>query len=390
MYQLIRADARRLPLRDESVQCVVTSPPYWGLRKYTGNQNTVWGGEAECQHVWGERRIVKQAPQRDHDSSGDFGATRGTEASRVGMSFTAAQGCVCALCGAWRGAFGLEPTVELYVQHTVEILREIRRVLRGNGVCFWNLADSYCGYWGDKKARKEGRPSAADGHGFSMNSRPKFDAFRHEGIKPKDLCLIPQRVALAAQAAGWWVRSDIIWAKPNPMPESVRDRPTDAYEHILMLTKSATYYWDKVAVLEPCKPESYVRWNPNKPKIESVGSKNAEFSKTPLGATRISEKSGALIDPRGRNLRNVWTFPTQPYKGAHFATFPEKLPRLCILAASKPGDVVLDPFCGSGTTGKVALEMGRRFIGVDLAYQDLATARIEKSLCPLSEPKQEE
>ena len=222
-----------------------------------------------------------------------------------------------------------------------------------------------------------------------MNSRPKFDAFRHEGIKPKDLCLIPQRVALAAQADGWWVRSDIIWAKPNPMPESVRDRPTDAYEHVFMFTKGASYYWDKVAVLEPCKPESYVRWNPNKPKVESVGSKNAEFSKTQLGATRISEKSGALIDPRGRNLRNVWAFPTQPYKGAHFATFPEKLPRLCILAASKPGDVVLDPFCGSGTTGKVALELGRRFIGVDLAYQDLATARIGKALCPLFETKQE-
>lgn len=335
-YALLQAQANKLPLADESVQCVVTSPPYWGLRKYAGEQDLIWPGREglrcdEYGHEWVDERRSGISGGQNQNSKADNkdGATN--------RPVDPSTHSTCLRCGAWRGAYGLEPTIELYVGHTVEILREIRRVLKPDGVCFWNVGDSYSG-------------------GAESN------------CKPKDLCLIPFRVALAAQADGWWVRSVIIWAKPNPMPESVKDRPTDAYEHILMLTKSAKYFWDRGAVSEP-KAESTVRDSRHN---EDGKRRDRGYVGAPsMGGTNLGGPDGR------RNMRNVWTFPTQPYKGAHFATFPEELPRRCIKAASKPGDVILDPFCGSGTTGKVALELGRQFIGVDLAYHDLAKRRIE-------------
>lgn len=264
---LISANAAALPLPDESVQCVVTSPPYWGLRKYAGEQDVSW---------------------------------------QEGEKF----------------AYGLEPNIEMYVVHTVEILRDIRRVLRPDGVVFWNVGDSYAaakGYSGELKASDKQATNKGSLRGPSV--RPP-NRNGHSGLKPKDLCLIPERVAIAAQADGWWIRSMIIWAKPNPMPESVTDRPTDAYEHILMLTKSERYFWDPEAVREPATGNTHSR---------GTGGGG------PKAAARDSHEGWATATREAfdsRNLRNVWSFPTQPYSGAHFATFPEEIPRRCILAAT--------------------------------------------------------
>lgn len=363
MMQLIRADARRIPLADESVQCVVTSPPYWGLRKYAGEQELIWTPEGGCEH--------------------DF-------ESHTGKPL----GNTCRRCGAWKGAFGLEPTVEMYVEHSVLILREIRRVLRRDGVCFWNIGDSY--HRGSRGAYMRPRCVSEksmryQSHGDVLHAPNRFP---QEGLKPKDLVMMPARVALAAQADGWWVRSDIIWAKPNTMPESVKDRPTNAYEHILMLTRGERYFWDADAVKERVA-ESTIERLSQKTFLEQTGGEKAvenlhakAFGYTPKGThsrgtgdggpkARQRAEEGWAVYRRTktrevlleRNMRNVWMFATQPYKGAHFATFPEELPQRCIKAASRPGDLILDPFGGSGTTGRVAVELGRRAVLLDLAYQ---------------------
>jgi DNA modification methylase len=344
---IVQADARRIPLADAVVQCVVTSPPYWGLRKYAGAQDLIWGGTEGCVHDWNTRERTMT------------GGTNGTKQETV-------RGCdwssLCSRCGAWRGGFGLEPTVEMYIAHTVEILREVRRVLRPDGVVFWNIGDSYAsgGNGGHQKGDLFHGHAPREGEIRGKRNLPP-------GLKPKDLCLIPARVAIAAQADGWWVRSLIIWAKPNPMPESCTDRPTDAYEHIIMLTKSERYFWDADAVREP-----HVRlWNE-----KNGGTYSHPVPSEEHGQTGYAHSGPyPLPNPGGRNLRNVWDVPQQPYKGAHFATFPEEIPRRCILAASKISDLILDPFGGSGTTARVAVELNRRAVLLDLAYHDHAEKR---------------
>ena len=323
---LICADARCIPLADNSVQCAVTSPPYWGLRKYAGAQELVWGGAADCAHEWGETIPVIMIAGLHRLPANETGGTK---------KFTAmgSHGCYCQKCGAWRGAFGLEPTVEMYVAHTVEVLREVRRVLRDDGVLFLNLGDSYAGSMkgvsGDKAYGGAKQKTVRGSIGLPVQE--------WGALKPKDLCLIPMRVALAAQADGWWVRSAIIWAKPNPMPESVTDRPTDAYEHILMLTKSSRYFWDAEAVKEGGTGRNWLAAGGN---LVGAGLHKAHDGYRDNGAGRGEEGQGS-----GRNLRNVWTFATQPYSGAHFATFPEELPRRCILAATSAKGACR--FCGA-------------------------------------------
>ena len=325
----------------------------------------MWGGEEDCGHeldwLYDERRLStsgmteKQVTNRGADGSG-FVAINAT----------------CVRCGAWRGAYGLEPSVQMYVEHTVGILREIRRVLRPDGAVFWNLGDSYAGGASRGDSPPSGKQATNHGTDFLRGVTDTRSA-TNGALKPKDLCLIPARVALAAQADGWWVRSDIIWAKPNPMPESCRGRPTDSYEHILMLTKSARYFWDADAVREPQTGNAHSR-----------GSEASNESYQEARDSYHGFRSPSVEVPGGRNLRNVWVFPTQPYSGAHFATFPEEIPRRCILAASKPRDIILDPFGGSGTTGLVAQELGRRFVLLDLGYSgpyaELAAKRLSQEV----------
>jgi len=336
------------------------------LRKYEGEQDSVWGGDSECEHEWGSENLRKTG-RNDGDrprlSAGSY--SPGGEAKYYVCNQTASQGSFCLKCGAWRGAFGLEPTPELYVSHTVLFLREIRRVLKDDGVVFWNIADSYAG-GGRNSGNSLANTSAKQL--TQIHSMSCGKATVPDGLKPKDMCLIPFRVALAAQADGWYVRSDIIWAKPNPMPESVRDRPTSSYEHIFLFTKSQHYYWGQDAVREPINGNG----------SRTLGDPKLFKSNPVPDDTREYDRSGRCGDPlSGRNLRDVWTIATQPSGFKHYAAFPLEIPTRCIKAATMPGDTVLDPFCGTGRTLEAAIHFNRKAIGYDVseAYCDMATRR---------------
>lgn len=246
------------------------------------------------------------------------------------------------------GQIGLEPTPEEYVEKLVAIFREVRRVLRDDGTLWLNLGDCYTS--GGRATRAPDRKSGAR----EMSVRPPTPF----GLKPKDLVGIPWRVAFALQADGWYLRRDIIWHKPNAMPESVKDRPTSAHEYIFLMSKSPDYYYDGEAIREPLqRPEELNRKTPARfggaVKHKGYGTRKHSGN----------EYKGELT---GRNKRSVWTVSTKPFKGAHFAVFPPDLIEPCILAGSPPGGVVLDPFFGSGTTGLVAQKHGRQWIGIEL------------------------
>ena len=266
-------------IEDNTIQCVVTSPPYWGLRDY-GEDNQL----------------------------------------------------------------GLEETPEEYVNNMVKVFREVNRVLKDDGTLWLNLGDSYAGNC--SRASNNGRA----GYG---NKREGTYIKSGKNIKPKDLVGIPWRVAFALQQDGWYLRQDIIWHKPNPMPESVTDRCTKSHEYIFLMSKSANYYYDA----ESIKEKTLTNDNINRDRDTT------RLNNTP-GRTRMAGLKTNNYEKR--NKRSVWKINTQPYKEAHFAVFPEKLPELCIKAGSKEGDIVLDPFFGSGTTGFVAQKLYRKWIGIEL------------------------
>lgn len=260
-----------------------------------------------------------------------------------------------------KGQLGLEATPELYVSRLVDLFGEVRRVLRDDGTLWLNLGDSYAGGGNNRGGNPSERSckQASNRGGYGQIATPvPID------LKPKDLVGIPWRVAFALQADGWYLRSDIIWHKPNPMPESVTDRPTKAHEYMFLLAKSDRYFYDAAAVAEPAKfPEG--SWGSTK-KLECAEYRSfyGEGRRWTGGPTR--------------NRRTVWSVSTKPFKGAHFATFPPKLIEPCILAGSGPGDVVLDPFSGAGTSGLVAQEHGRQYVGIELnrEYADISIARL--------------
>ena len=367
---LLRGDARALPLTDQSVQCVVTSPPYWGLRDY-GLLPLVWGGQDRCEHQWGTGHF--RSDKRGVDGS-TLAGTLQPEARRLNGAF---QGQWCLRCSAWRGSLGLEPTPGLYVQHLVEIFREVRRVLRDDGTVWLNLGDSYAA---SPKGNLNGQDKSTLTSTRTQEHSPIGINKLAIGLKPKDLVGIPWRVAFALQADGWHLRSDIIFAKPNPMPESVRDRPTRAHEYLFLLSKSERYYYDATSIAEP------VTWPETKARIQFSSRRAYAAGVLPSG-----NEAGKLYQrPTTRNRRSVWVIPTQPYKGAHFATFPEKLVEPCILAGCPPGGIVLDPFVGSGTVCAVATRLGRRSVGVDLKpeYLHLAVQRISgATMVPLRDKR---
>jgi len=338
--RIINADAmeglRLLP--DESVHCVVTSPPYFGLRDY-------------------------------------------------GID----------------GQIGLEATPQEFIDRMVAVFTEVRRVLRADGTCWLNLGDSYCNAdkWGGGAANT-GKHVRKDGSLPSGAVRRKWSAL--EGIKPKDLMGMPWRVAFALQDAGWWLRSDIIWSKPNPMPESVTDRPTKAHEYVFLLTKSERYHYDAEAILEPASPNTHARLsqdvqnqigstranggaktNGNMKAVArniGVGSNARPRKAAPNGSGTKNNPSfdaAMAIMPIMRNKRSVWQVPTYSFSEAHFATFPPELPEICIKAGCPVGGTVLDPFGGAGTTGLVADRLQRNAILIELNPEYAAMA--ERRIC---------
>ena len=287
---------------DESVNCCVTSPPYWGLR--------------------------------------DYGAG---------------------------GQIGLENTPDEYVAKLVDVFGEVKRVLRDDGTLWLNLGDSYAtgGRGGGMTGPSGEKQRSNKGALLGPKSIPP------PGLKQKDLVGIPWRVAFALQADGWYLRSDIIWSKPNPMPESVTDRPTKAHEYLFLLSKSARYYYDADAIAEPLTsdPKRWGRHTKKDPGAQAV------HPRPMFSADRDGTNWG---NGETRNRRSVWTVSTQPYTGAHFATYPPSLVDPCVLAGCPEGGTVLDPFSGAGTTGVVALRHGRNYVGIEINpdYIEMSERRI--------------
>lgn len=257
------------------------------------------------------------------------------------------------------GQIGLEETLEEYIAKLREVFCEVRRVLRSDGTLWLNLADTYA---------NSGRNSGTDKIDYkqSTNSASWGISNKVPGFKNKDMMLVPFKVAEALRADGWYLRQDIIWAKNNPMPESVKDRCTKSHEYIFLFSKSQKYYFDSFAIKEQAKANLTNIPNGSNGVLQSVNS----GKRNPNNEMKYEY----------RNKRDVWFINTKPYRAAHFATFPEKLVEPCILAGSKIDDVVLDPFCGSGTTGAVAVKFNRNFIGIDLNlnYCDIAEYRIKQ------------
>jgi len=384
-YVLAQASAHRIPLRSESVQTCVTSPPYWGLRAYAGEQSFVWGGEPGHAHEWDGYEVRRQtggtgastlgAASGGHGIS-DAGILRSQERQQTRPDSAATCGC-----GAWYGALGLEPTPDLFVAHMVEVFREVRRVLRPDGTLWLNLGDSYS-TGNSGQLRRDNSGGVVHAGGAQKFEQPSSTAnpgrAPFDGLPPKNMIGIPWRVAFALQADGWYLRSDIVWSKPNPMPESVTDRPTKSHEYVFLLSKSDRYFYDADAIREPVQQSSLDRVAQNNGNPTFDGARARREAGHISG--RDTMRPDQLVPENGRNARSVWNIATQPYPGAHFATFPESLPERCIKAGSARGDVILDPFNGSGTTGRVALRLGRRYVGLDLSREYLteqALARVD-------------
>ena len=309
-------------LETGSVQCVVTSPPYWGLRDY-GTESVIFGGDDYCEHDWNIKTRTTKNAHRAGMAKNDKYAS---ENDKKQPDYFISDSGICSKCNAKMGQLGLESTPEEYVENMVEVFSQIKRVLKHDGTVWLNLGDSY----GDEK----------------------------------QLTGIPWRVAFALQADGWCLRQDIIWHKPNPMPESVTDRCTKSHEYIFLLTKSSRYFYDADGISEETVTHD-----------DSI--RNRDITKLNNTPGRTKMDGLKTNDYETRNRRSVWKINTQPYKEAHFAVFPEKLPELCIKAGSSKGDVVLDPFFGSGTTGYVAQRLGRKWIGIELnpEYVKIANKR---------------
>jgi DNA modification methylase len=267
------------------------------------------------------------------------------------------------------GQIGLERTYPEYIDKMVAVFREVRRVLLEEGTCWINIGDSYVAHGANNQVPQT---KSHIGSGLAGPNRTP-----QTGLKPKDLMMIPARLAIALQADGWWLRSDIIWHKPNPMPESVTDRPTKAHEYVFLMTKAERYYYDAEAVAELSvyPGDDRARRSDTRKLIEPLCMDNGTRARTgkPTGLTR--------------NKRTVWTLATLPTPDAHFATFPIELPETCILAGCPPGGLALDPFCGCGTTGLAALKHGRRFVGIELNadYIQIAQNRLMRHYPLLAE-----
>lgn len=354
----VRAVLPKLP--DGSVNCCVTSPPYWGLRDYG---TAKWeGGDSACEH-----RVGGQV----HDSKARGAITAGV---RPGVDAS-----ICLACGAERvdSQLGLEPTPQAYVESMVAVFRQVRRVLTPDGTLWLNLGDSYASIGRSERKESPGvraKQSMAAQPGREVEWLPRnggdgnFEWRLPGGIKPKDLVGIPWRVAFALQNDGWYLRSDIVWSKPNVMPESVVDRPTRSHEFIFLLTRSERYAYDGSAIKEPAVSD-HASGNGFK--------REARLTYEGRGNEEPWDDVGGM-----RNSRDVWAVNTQRYPGAHFATFPPEIPTRCIKAGCPVGGTVLDPFHGSGTTMQVARELGRRYVGVELNpdYIELSKDRVRQEV----------
>jgi DNA modification methylase len=393
-------------LPDNSIDCCVTSPPYFGLRDY-GTAN--WeGGNPDCDH----KRVPETSIEKSRSTS-----TIGY-AENTGHSLDTVYKDVCAKCGAKRidSQIGLEKTPELFVEKMVSVFEEVKRILKSEGTLWLNLGDSYNGY--PANVTRGGEISGANQH--ARQFKESGYGLACKSLKPKDLIGIPWMVAFALRSSGWYLRQDIIWHKPNPMPESVTDRCTKSHEYIFLMSKSAKYYYDADAIKTSLKDTSLARLGQN---IESQtgsdrvpGKTNGKMKAVKFGGnkaegygTRIHsgkewkpkgyehrgtgdqkltghsgnfDSDGNLIGDGMANKKSVWTVTTKPFSEAHFATFPQDLIVDCIKAGCPENGIILDPFMGAGTTALVARKLNRNFLGIELneEYIKIAEKRLVSEL----------
>ena len=332
-------------LPDAIADCCVTSPPYYGLRDYGTAKWT--GGDPNCPHK-GKPFAIRANINANWNGGNDVKNKKMYEPFKK----------VCPLCGAVREdkQIGLEESPEEYVQKLVAVFREVKRVLRDDGTLWLNISDSYAGSGkgrnGDGTANVALDCKQATSKGSIDGKLTKSGSGT---AKPKDLIGIPWMLAFALRDDGWYLRQDIIWHKPNPMPESVKDRCTKSHEYLFLLSKQQKYYFDHEAIQEDAVTEPTIR-DKNAEGYQADYAKGDRFSP----GARVFGANGK------RNKRDVWTIPVKPTREAHFATYPENLVKPCVLAGSRVGGVILDPFFGSGTTGRVAVKLNRSYIGIEL------------------------
>jgi DNA modification methylase len=394
---ILKGDCREVlrTLPSESVHCVVTSPPYWGLRDYG---TAKWeGGDPGCKHI-----AFQKLPTVGSSSTlgfpADGGPRRITEGNNYHEAYTTQFKDNCGKCGARRidSQLGLEPTYQEYVASMVEVFREVRRVLRRDGTLWLVLGDSY--YNGDKGGYAKDRVKATDSlqkSNLANNFIGAANRQPQDGFKPKDLCGIPWRLAFALQADGWWLRQDIIWSKPNPMPESVTDRCTKAHEYLFLLSKSERYYYDAEAIKEDAGDDvgpGVVGWAVGKDhtavghnigsRADSHGARNprkrdsTNSSHVPGAAEHTGlHRIGSDREPPKRNKRSVWEIATQPFPEAHFATFPPALIEPCIKAGTS------EKGCCAKCGAAWVREVGKNEIDRDrpLARQNIIEPQVTKA-----------
>ena len=359
--------------KDESIDCVVTSPPYWALRDYKV-EGSVWDADPNCEHDFSINHNLKKS---NHNRSNhgtheqwDLQPSRPNNPDFGESQF-------CSKCNAWKGSFGLEPTFQLYIKHMLDIFDQIKRILKKEGTCWVVLGDTYAGTgnkgeWTDPKYDK-GR----NGQAVALNNKV-------EGIKDKSLCQIPQRFAIGMIDRGWILRNDIIWHKPNCMPSSATDRFTVDYEHVFFFVKSQRYYfktqYEPFTDIQVTETGAHSMYGVVRNRNLEYNTKYEYMEGNQKQLYKGTSKTIAPKNAEGRIKRTVWQITTRPYPDAHFAVFPEELIKTPIVAGCPEGGTVLDPFAGSGTTLLAAHKLLRNWIGIEINKDYVALAK--KRLTP--------
>jgi len=407
--QVVTGDCREIMTGWPSgcIDFVMFSPPFWGLRDYGEEAESVWGGDSDCEHDFEVR-------ERKTTQGGNPGTTAQVGATKAGVQRELIEEGFCSKCGAWRGQLGLEPDYRLYVQHLVEVGREIKRILKPSGSWYLNLGDTYCSSPpGNEDFSKSGlhgaqsseryKETLKEGHNKTMDKTG-------QGIPKKCKMLMPYRVALALINDGWICRNDIIWLKPNPMPSSVKDRLNTTTERIFHFVKEKQYYYDLDAIREPHKQESKERdkysYNsalgaraqmpdekredvtPEESALNPEGKNpgdviKAKWSNVPNQPTQgnfgYGGTHGNLFNhPKGKNPGDVIEQTTEPFPEAHFAVYPPDLCEKPIKSSCPKDGIVLDPMCGAGSTLVMAKQLGRNYIGIEISeeYAEIARNRL--------------
>lgn len=391
LNQILCGDAYEIlpSFPESSIDLVITSTPYWGLRNYGFETVRVWDGSHECNHEWNEYQADRvtgggRRPTQSKYSSQPKGGPEYDNIRTEGF---------CTKCGAWKGSLGLEPHPQMFINHIVEICRKIKRVMKSSGSFWLNLGDTYFGGKGKPGAATSKETSSRREKGVTLQkgewevgtNRPQ-NTCKQDGkwLQPKQLLGIPWRIAIALQNDGWILRNAVIWYKPNHMPESVKDRLTSAHEFVFFLVKNKFYYFNLDLIRKPHQTEATTKL-----RDKSLESYNQSY---PGGLFSTGFRLEGHL--KGKNPGDVWHINTKPFSGTHFAVFPPNLVKPIIKAGCPKNGIIIDPFCGSGTVLKVARNLRRKYIGIEInpEYCKIAEQRIRgryrstpENIIPLTE-----